>query len=301
AGGGGGGGGGEGGEPRPGGKGASGRAASRPRRYTALTRHLVLATGALAVGAVTAALASPRTSMLARPPTSPEDLPPADPGPDPAHRRRDQTALHPHHRHPADHPPLPALVLAAPPPSGQSPLVPPAGPPPATRGQPMIRQWAGLTHRLSPRGRRGAGPRRCRVAATFPSRSRPCHPRDHSPQAVQGDPPSSRRTLRHENGAARSCQTSPYRSSLTPRPGPTFRRQPRSPGGHSQTGPLLMIKSQSTAAPLGPNLHSQTGCNAPHRLTRSEVAAGRVGAAKLVDGRLSLFILIIQEPGVLSL
>jgi hypothetical protein len=35
---------------------------------------------ALAVCAVTAALARPRTSTLARPPTSPEDLPPADPG-----------------------------------------------------------------------------------------------------------------------------------------------------------------------------------------------------------------------------
>ena len=35
---------------------------------------------ALAVCAVTAALARPRTATLARPPTSPDELPPEDPG-----------------------------------------------------------------------------------------------------------------------------------------------------------------------------------------------------------------------------
>jgi SRSO17 transposase len=62
------------------GKSDFGLADSQVRRYTALTRHLALTMAALAVCAVTAALARPRTSALARPPTSPEDLPPADPG-----------------------------------------------------------------------------------------------------------------------------------------------------------------------------------------------------------------------------
>ncbi len=62
------------------GKSDFGLAGSQVRRYTALTRHLALAMGALAVCAVTAALACPRTSTLARAPTSPDDLPPADPG-----------------------------------------------------------------------------------------------------------------------------------------------------------------------------------------------------------------------------
>ena len=57
-----------------------GLADSQVRRYTALTRHLALAMAALAVCAITAALARPRTGMLARPPTTPGDLPPHDPG-----------------------------------------------------------------------------------------------------------------------------------------------------------------------------------------------------------------------------
>jgi SRSO17 transposase len=57
-----------------------GLADSQVRRYTALTRHVALAMAAVAVCAVTAALARSRTSMLARPPTSPGDLPPEDPG-----------------------------------------------------------------------------------------------------------------------------------------------------------------------------------------------------------------------------
>jgi SRSO17 transposase len=45
-----------------------GLADSQARRYTAITRHLALTMAALAVCAVTAALARPRTSTLARPP-----------------------------------------------------------------------------------------------------------------------------------------------------------------------------------------------------------------------------------------
>ena len=62
------------------GKTGFGLADSQVRCHTALTRHLALALGALAVCAATAALARERTSTLARPPTSPDDLPPADPG-----------------------------------------------------------------------------------------------------------------------------------------------------------------------------------------------------------------------------
>jgi SRSO17 transposase len=62
------------------GKSSFGLAGSQVRRYTALTRHLALAMAALAVCAVTAALARPRTSTLARAPTSPDELPPQDPG-----------------------------------------------------------------------------------------------------------------------------------------------------------------------------------------------------------------------------
>jgi SRSO17 transposase len=57
-----------------------GLADSQVRLYTAITRHLALAMAALAVCAITAALARPRTTALARPPTSPDDPPPGDPG-----------------------------------------------------------------------------------------------------------------------------------------------------------------------------------------------------------------------------
>jgi SRSO17 transposase len=62
------------------GKTGFGLADSQARRYTALTRHLALAMAALAVCAITAALARSRTGTLARPPASPGQLPPADPG-----------------------------------------------------------------------------------------------------------------------------------------------------------------------------------------------------------------------------
>ena len=55
-----------------------GLADSQVRHYTPICRHLALAMAALAVCAVAAALARPRT--LTRPPTSPGDLPPEDPG-----------------------------------------------------------------------------------------------------------------------------------------------------------------------------------------------------------------------------
>jgi hypothetical protein len=62
------------------GKSHFGLADSQVRHYTPICRHLALATAALAVCAVTAASARPRTSTLARPPISPDDLPPEDPG-----------------------------------------------------------------------------------------------------------------------------------------------------------------------------------------------------------------------------
>ncbi|SRR5216684_1312695 len=62
------------------GKSHFGLADSQVRHYTPICRHLALSMAALAVCAVTAALARPRPSTLARPPTSPDDLPPEDPG-----------------------------------------------------------------------------------------------------------------------------------------------------------------------------------------------------------------------------
>jgi SRSO17 transposase len=62
------------------GKSDFGLADSQVRCYTAVTRHVALAMAALAVCAVTAALAHPRTNALGRPPTSPDDRPPADLG-----------------------------------------------------------------------------------------------------------------------------------------------------------------------------------------------------------------------------
>jgi hypothetical protein len=53
---------------------------SQVRRYTTITRHLALAMAALAVCAITAALARPRTTALERPPASPDDRRPATPG-----------------------------------------------------------------------------------------------------------------------------------------------------------------------------------------------------------------------------
>jgi SRSO17 transposase len=57
-----------------------GLADSQVRHYTPICRHLALAMAALAVCAITAALARPRTSTLAHTPASPDDLPPEDPG-----------------------------------------------------------------------------------------------------------------------------------------------------------------------------------------------------------------------------
>lgn len=53
---------------------------SQVRLYGAVRRHTVLVMIALAVCAVAAARARPRTDTQARPPTGPDDTPPADPG-----------------------------------------------------------------------------------------------------------------------------------------------------------------------------------------------------------------------------
>jgi SRSO17 transposase len=53
---------------------------SQVRLYTAIARHTVLVTAALAVCAVAAARARRRTDTQAPPPASPDSLPPADPG-----------------------------------------------------------------------------------------------------------------------------------------------------------------------------------------------------------------------------
>jgi hypothetical protein len=50
------------------------------RVYTAIARHLVLVMAALAVCAITAALARDRTDTQAPPPVSPDQPPPAEPG-----------------------------------------------------------------------------------------------------------------------------------------------------------------------------------------------------------------------------
>jgi SRSO17 transposase len=53
---------------------------SQVRLHTAILRHTVLSMAALAICAVTAALARPRTDSQARPPSSPQDQPPHNPG-----------------------------------------------------------------------------------------------------------------------------------------------------------------------------------------------------------------------------
>lgn len=50
------------------------------RLYTALLRHLTLATAALAIWAVNATAVRPVTSTLPPPPVDPDQPPPADPG-----------------------------------------------------------------------------------------------------------------------------------------------------------------------------------------------------------------------------
>jgi SRSO17 transposase len=62
------------------GKDAFGLDHCQARLYTAIARHLVLVTAALAVCAVTAALLKNRTGAQAPPPASPDQPPPADPG-----------------------------------------------------------------------------------------------------------------------------------------------------------------------------------------------------------------------------
>ena len=50
------------------------------RLYTAILRHAVLVMAALAICAITAALARDHTDTQAPPPVAPDQLPPAEPG-----------------------------------------------------------------------------------------------------------------------------------------------------------------------------------------------------------------------------
>ena len=101
---------------------------SQVRLYTAITRHTVLVTAALAICAVTAALLKDRAGSQAPPPVRPGQEPPPDPGMIPLTvpevRRLIAAATarpwRPGHGR--------ALVRMEPRPPGQGPMVPPAHP-----------------------------------------------------------------------------------------------------------------------------------------------------------------------------